>query len=53
MEAERDAVQVQDEARVTEYASLRDSLGVMVCERRTILNLAQHALPFLQPGQGT
>lgn len=48
--AERDAVQVDDGEAVAEYVNLRDTLAVLRSERRDVLNLPAHSVPFLQPG---
>ena len=48
---ERDAVVVDQGEAVAEYVNLRDTLAVLTSERRDILNLPAHSVPFLQPGR--
>jgi ATP-dependent RNA helicase DOB1 len=48
---ERDAVEVEDGEAVAEYVNLRDTLAVLQSERRDVLNLPAHSVPFLQPGR--
>lgn len=47
----RDAVEVEDGEAVADFVNLRDTLAVLQSERRDILNLPAHAVPFLQPGR--
>jgi hypothetical protein len=51
MQAERDAVQIEDEERVAEYLALSQQLGKLRRELRRVVCAPQHALPFLQPGR--
>ena len=48
---ERDAVVIDDGEAVAEYVNLRDTLAVLQSERRDVLNLPAHSVPFLQPGR--
>ncbi|KAK9840731.1 hypothetical protein WJX81_000998 [Elliptochloris bilobata] len=51
LEADRDAVEVQDEAAVTEYAALAASRAEAAAAARAVLTQPAHILPFLQPGR--
>ena len=48
---ERDAVAIEDGDAVAEYVNLADTLSVLRAERRDVLNLPAHCVPFLQPGR--
>lgn len=48
---ERDAVEVEDSEAVAEYVNMRDTLAVLRSERRDILNLPVHCVPFLNSGR--
>lgn len=51
MQDERDAVVVEDEAAVSEYAALAATRAEAASAARAVLTQPQHILPFLQPGR--
>ena len=51
VQAERDAVEVEDEAAVAEYAALAAARADAAAAARAVLTLPEHILPFLQPGR--
>ena len=51
LEAERDAIQLEDEASVAEYLLMLRQLASLRDEQRQLVNSPKHVLPFLQPGR--
>ena len=50
-QAERDAVEIEDESAVAEYAALAAARADAAAAARAVLTLPEHILPFLQPGR--
>lgn len=50
-QAERDAIEIEDEGRVEEYLALTQQLARLRREMRRVVCAPKHALPFLQPGR--
>ncbi|KAI3427412.1 hypothetical protein D9Q98_010327 [Chlorella vulgaris] len=51
LEAQRDALVVEQEESVTEYLKLSQQLAKLREEMRAVVTAPQHCLPFLQPGR--
>lgn len=51
MQAERDAIEIPQEAKVEEYLALTQQLTKLTAERAAFINAPKYALPFLQPGR--
>jgi len=51
LEAQRDAIQVEDEEGVREYVAAAEQLSLQRAQRRALLNEPERAVPFLQPGR--
>ena len=51
LEQERDAVHIEDEDSVENYAGLKEQLNKLRAARRAAITTPKAALPFLQPGR--
>lgn len=51
VQADCDAVQVEEEERVGSYLELQQQLGQARRDMRAVVNQPRYILPFLQPGR--
>ena len=51
LEAQRDGLQIPDEAIIKEYYNLRDQIATYTKDMRAVINHPNYSLPFMQPGR--